>query len=541
MKKKSILIKTISLIAALAVVFAVSSSAAVFAQNESEEFTKTPFEFVSDINVGINIGNTYDVAECWGGPTGWGNPDVTEDLIKSIKAKGFNAIRLPVTWYGRDGIASAPDYKISSNWMNSVKRIVDWVMDNDMYLIINMHHENAWLGTLTDIESDENKALFEKHLDQYKAGWTQIANTFKDYGEKLIFEAHNEVRNGDSWSGYWEGYQQIRIYNQTFVDTVRATGGNNAKRYLVFKSFAGGLMGDYQFYYDEKNGLEPTYNPIPNDPANHLIYSFHSYSPGLFCMNQKNQNASTNVTVFDRESFIESAEKTAQRVQKMFMERGIAVIIGEMGCINKDNIDQRLTHAQTYIDTYSKYGIKCFWWDNGDSKVNNGGSDTSEPFGLVDRRNPSNWAFGNIADVLVNTGSKYLGMEYQPTYTIPTTEVTTTTKVITTTEVPTTTKTPTTAASTTVPTTKSTTVSTTEPTTEKPIVYGDLNGDGKINLLDLISMRKYLAKWNINIDISAADCNRDEKINLLDLILLRKYLAKWNVVLGVSNAPKVGY
>ncbi|MGN0114511.1 MAG: glycoside hydrolase family 5 protein, partial [Acutalibacteraceae bacterium] len=392
--------------------FAAVAGLGVYAQSDSAEFTKSSLDFVSEINVGINIGNTYDVAECWNGPTGWGNPDITENLIKSIKARGFNAIRLPVTWYGGANVGVAPDYTISTTWMNRVKTIVDLIMDNDMYLIINMHHENAWLGTLTDIETDENKTLFQTHLDQYIAGWTQIAETFKDYGEKLIFEAHNEVRYGDSWAAYWEGYQQIRIYNQTFVDTVRATGSNNAKRYLIFKCFAGGFMGETEFYYDEENGLEPTYNPIPNDPANHLILSYHAYAPGTFCMTQANQNASSNVTTFDEESFVNSLEDTAKKAQEMYMSRGIGVIVGEMGSINKDNNEERLKHAELYVDTMGKYGIKCFWWDDGQTRVNNGGSDTLETFGLVNRSNPSVWPHGDIADVLVNTGNKYLGVKY---------------------------------------------------------------------------------------------------------------------------------
>ena len=495
--KRSLLFKTISLIAALAIVFAAVSGVAAFAQDGSEEFTKSSLEYVSELNAGINIGNTYDVAECWGGPTGWGNPDVTEDLIKSIKDHGFNTIRLPVTWYGRADVGKAPDYTISSNWMRRVKRIVDWAMKYDLHIIVNTHHENAWMGTLPDLDTTANKEKFQKQVDQFKACWTQIATTFKDYGEKLIFEAHNEVRNGDSWSAYWDGYIQIRVYNQTFVDAVRATGGNNAKRYLIFKCFAGGLMGDYQFNYDEENGLEPTYNPIPNDPANHLILSFHAYSPGQFSMTQANQNAPTNVTTIDEESFRKSLESAAERAQRMFMSRGIGVIVGEMGSVNKGNTDARLKHAEIYVETMGKYGIKCIWWDNGSSRVNNGGSDTAETFGIMNRNDPSNWAFSNIADVLVNTGNKYLGVMYEQETTTPAP-----------TEPETTTQTP--------------------PT----VVYGDVNNDGNVNLLDLIALRKYLAKWDIKIDESAADCNVDEKVNLLDLILMRKYLAKWNVVIG---------
>ena len=495
--KRSLLFKTISLIAALAIVFAAVSGVAAFAQDSSEEFTKTSLEYVSELNAGINIGNTYDVAECWGGPTGWGNPDVTEDLIKSIKDHGFNTIRLPVTWYGRADVGKAPDYTISSNWMRRVKRIVDWAMKYDLHIIVNTHHENAWMGTLPDLDTTANKEKFQKQVDQFKACWTQIATTFKDYGEKLIFEAHNEVRNGDSWSAYWDGYIQIRVYNQTFVDAVRATGGNNAKRYLIFKCFAGGLMGEYQFNYDEENGLEPTYNPIPTDPANHLILSFHAYSPGQFSMTQANQNAPTNVTTIDEESFRKSLESAAERAQRMFMSRGIGVIVGEMGSVNKGNTDARLKHAEIYVETMGKYGIKCIWWDNGSSRVNNGGSDTAETFGIMNRNDPSNWAFGNIADVLVNTGNKYLGVMYEQETTTPAP-----------TEPETTTQTP--------------------PT----VVYGDVNNDGNVNLLDLIALRKYLAKWDIKIDESAADCNVDEKVNLLDLILMRKYLAKWNVVIG---------
>lgn len=500
--KKSLLIKTISLIAALAVVFATVSGIAAFAQDSSEEFTKSPFEFVSEINAGINIGNTYDVAECWNGPTGWGNPDVTEDLIKSIKDRGFNAIRLPVTWYGGADIGKAPDYTISYNWIRRVKRIVDWAMDYDLYIIVNTHHENAWMGTLPDLDTAANKEKFQKQLDQFKACWTQIANTFKDYGEKLIFEAHNEVRNGESWSAYWDGYIQIRMYNQVFVDAVRATGGNNAKRYLIFKCFGGGLMGEYQFNYDEENGLEPTYNPIPNDPANHLILSFHAYSPGQFAMTQANQNAPTNVTTFDEESFVTSLENAAERAQRMFMSRGIPVIVGEMGSVNKGNTAARLKHAELYVETMGKYGIKCFWWENGSTRVNNGGSDGAETFGLVNRNNPSQWPHGDIADVLVKTGNKYLGVMYEPETTEPAPTTPTPTQPETTTEEP------------------------------QTIIYGDANGDGKVTLLDLIAIRKYLAKWSVDIDESAADCNADGKITLLDLILMRKYLAKWDVVLG---------
>ncbi|MGN0115482.1 MAG: cellulase family glycosylhydrolase [Acutalibacteraceae bacterium] len=495
--KKSLLFKTISLIVTLAVVFATVSGVAAFAQDTTEEFTKSSLEYVSEINAGINIGNTYDVAECWGGPTGWGNPDVTEALIKSIKDRGFNTIRLPVTWYGGAGIGVAPDYKISSDWMNRVKQIVDWAMKYDLHIIVNTHHENAWMGTLPDLDSEENKQQFQKQLDQFKACWTQIATTFKDYGEKLLFEAHNEVRNVNSWAAYWDGYIQIRLYNQAFVDVVRATGGNNAKRYLILKCFAGGLMSEYQFNYDEENGLEPTYNPIPNDPANHLILSFHSYSPGLFAMTQANQNASTNVTTFDEDSFVEGLESVAERAQRMFMSRGIGVIVGEMGSVNKNNKAARLKHAELFVETMGKYGIKCIWWDNGSTRVNNGGSDSAETFGLVNRSNPSQWPHGDIADVLVNTGNKYLGVKYE---------------------------------------TETTTVKPTEPetTTEAPqtVIYGDANNDGNVNLLDLIVIRKYLAKWDVKIDEKAADCNADGKVNLLDLVLLRKYLAKWDVAIG---------
>lgn len=698
--RKNMLIKIVSCIAVLSIVFAAVAGLGANAAG-SGEFTKSSLEFVSGINVGMNIGNSYDVAEVWGGPTSWGAPVVTEDLIKSVKARGFNAVRLPVTWFGSgsEKVIVAPDYKISASWMSRVKQVVDWIFKYDMYVIINMHHENEWLGTLSEDEYKNNPAKFKKTIDIYSSAWKQIATTFKNYGEKLIFEAHNEVRDRNTqnnWKGSWTDFEQIRIYNQTFVNTVRATGGNNAKRYLIFKSYAGGLLNDYYFNYDEENNLEPTYNPIPNDPANHLIYSFHSYYPGLMCMTQKNQNASTNVTTYDRTDLINKLEGYAKTVTKQYISRGIAVIVGEMGSINKNNIESRLSHAQLFIDTMGKHGIKCFWWENGMSRVNNGGSDGLETFGLVDRNNPSNWPFANIADMLINTGNKYVGV-------LPGVSATTTKTPATTTKTPATTKTPggITAGSYfckyqslhyaksegwhdgaknsndlsayvnvdpkgnlkysvpagvvnsqqiyvnfsqdlaekdrmiqavkeansgsgklmfditvnaakdkngkdatvgfrysniagkslsndkeyTIPLTTGKTeriivdipstdsaiaamanysfrlyfknydnwddaltvldVSATpivvlvgsediSSTTSKPgtTIYGDANGDGIVSLPDLLSIRKYLAKWNSAINISAADCNGDGNVTLLDLILMRKYLAKWDVVLG---------
>ena len=454
--------RILSAVTVMAVLFATLIGAKINAEND--EFTKTAAEYVSGINVGWNLGNSLDVAEAWGGETGWGNPTITKELIDEVAKKGFNAIRIPVTWYGstdtsrKGALNPQNNYKVSESRLKRVKEVVDYAAANGMYVIINMHHENAWLkpmiyneydgslktnpteiynsdGTINTRLTVKSGISVNQMLQAYEAGWTQIAEYFKGYGEKLMFESFNEIRydkyNYDSdnlWfprSPYWN--KGVSTLNQIFVNAVRATGGNNAKRYLVFTSYAA-VAGDSTIN-------ESSMFTLPDDPANHLIYSGHVYVPGYFAMSMGNQGLKNNnetLTYVQKERWSLEFNQLMKKLKARFIDQGIPVFIDEMGSINKgkygetdNNLEDRIWHAQTYMDICGKYSVKPFWWDNNDSEANygylydadgniktdeNGNPlyDYDEPFSLIDWKTRE-WTYPTLAEALIETANKYVG------------------------------------------------------------------------------------------------------------------------------------
>ena len=212
-----------------------SNVASAFADNQFDDLSQ--YEMVEAMGAGWNLGNTLE-ANSNGTPseTVWGNPKASSALMKLIKDSGFKTIRIPVSYLSK--IGSAPDYKIDADWLARVKEVVDMALAEDLYVITNIHGDGyhgvtgGWL--LCDAQNQtEIKA-------KYKAVWQQIASTFKDYDEHLIFESMNEVFDG---TYEWQNpgvpypnanyYQNINDYNQIFVETVRPISLNNAKRWLL--------------------------------------------------------------------------------------------------------------------------------------------------------------------------------------------------------------------------------------------------------------------------------------------------------------------
>ncbi|MBQ5332154.1 MAG: glycoside hydrolase family 5 protein, partial [Oscillospiraceae bacterium] len=196
-------------------------------------------ELVKEMKVGWNLGNTLDsvittpkgteLPSDW--ETAWGQPVTTKAMIDNVAAQGFNILRVPVTWEGKFG--EGPDYTIDPDWMDRVNEIVDYGIDNDMFVILNLHHEDWHMPTY------ENEAAAQEIL---VALWTQIAEHFKKYNEKLIFEGLNEPRlKGDpsEWNGgNAEARDVINHWNAAFVETVRNSGGNNKLRHLMVTPYA---------------------------------------------------------------------------------------------------------------------------------------------------------------------------------------------------------------------------------------------------------------------------------------------------------------
>ena len=304
---------------------------------------------VDKFGAGWNLGNTLDATggsrdDIWGCETSWGNPYTTKEMITTVKDAGFNAIRVPITWENHID----DDGTVDKEWMDRVQEVVDYVVSQDLYCIINVHHdggENGWVNA-----SNES---YEKNGDKFAKIWEQVADRFKDYDEKLLFESINEILDKqNNWSGGMRGEsaEAVTKYTQRFVDTVRAGEGYNKTRNLVIMTYAGA--------YSRIKQLE-----IPNDSAQgHLIIEVHDYDPQGFCW----RNATwTNMTdEWGSDDDKKAIDDSMKQIGDAAKEKGLPVIIGEYGSQDKEgNEDARAVHAGYFTKAAKENGIKCFWWD----------------------------------------------------------------------------------------------------------------------------------------------------------------------------------
>lgn len=349
--------------------------------NQTETTAQNPaasaaMQFASNIKVGWNLGNTLDVpgTDPATAETGWGNPYTTAQTFQTVKAKGFNAVRIPVTW--RAFIGDAPDYTINAQWLARVKEVVDYAISNDLYTIINIHHDGgedgydngAWL-----IPDESHRAdIFAK----FKAVWTQIADYFEEYDEKLIFEGMNEVHTAGDWTGTTETVAYVNELNAAFVETVRATGGNNQTRFLMVPTYAASVGATAVW------GMR-----LPEDDR--LLISVHAYTPGDFAFSWG------DTTTYDPTANQSELETLFSRLKTEFIDKGVPVIMGECGAVFKNNDPERIKWATHFGGTAYAYGVKCFWWDNGLF-----GSE-GESFGLLNRQTQA-WEHTDVLNAFIS-------------------------------------------------------------------------------------------------------------------------------------------
>jgi endoglucanase len=344
----------------------------------------TAVELVNNMNVGWSLGNTLDCSDLgWvsGGysvskfETAWGNPVTRKENFTALKKAGFNTVRIPVSW------AKCTDkknnYTIYPSWMERVTTVVNYAVDNDMYIILNTHHDEE-IFKFTDADTAES-------LKAFKRIWEQIADNFKNYNEKLIFEGLNEPRTKGSakeWQGGTpEERKNLNAHYQLFVDTVRASGGNNDKRFLLINTY--GASGEAA----AQNDLA-----IPHDSAHDkIIASYHAYAPYDFAL-----NANSPINTWDKNKSSDTSPITTpiDQAYTTFVSKGIPVIIGEFGAMNKNNVETRAEWTEFYVRYAKDKGIPCVWWDNG---VTSGGG---EKFGLLNRKT-NTFPYPEIVDALM--------------------------------------------------------------------------------------------------------------------------------------------
>lgn len=368
---------------------------AFFYESESEEisveYSGRAGEIVNDINAGWNLGNTLDSFGDWiynysdGTPTdfetSWGNPVTTRAMIDDVKSAGFNAVRIPVTWSQHIDDSGA---LVDGEWLNRVNEVVDYVIDNDMYCILNVHHDvggNSWLKA-SENSIEENGAKFVNL-------WSQIAERFCDYDEKLLFEGFNEILDEDNNWGYpgKNATSAVNTLNQMFVDTVRQSGKNNAERVLIVNTYAAGTNGSSQDDF-----------VLPNDSAqNSLIVEMHYYDPGAYC-GEISASANTQ-TVWTENGSKAALDGMLYNVYSHFTSKGIPVILGEFGAHAKNNEADRADYAGYLVENAAKYGIKCFWWDTGGKIEANSDFGYYTGMALYDRYQ-GEWVFPEIVKAI---------------------------------------------------------------------------------------------------------------------------------------------
>lgn len=327
--------------------------------------TSNAVELAAKIKLGWNIGNTL---EATGGETAWGNPKVTKALIDLVKANGFNAIRIPCSW--NQNLANPSTAQIKTEWLNRVKEVVQYCVDNDMYVIVNIHWDGGWLeNNVTEAKKEENNA-------KQKAFWEQIATHLRGFDQHLLFASANEpnVENATQLA-------VLTSYHQTFIDAVRATGGKNTNRTLIVQ----GPSTDI-----EKTNMLMLNLPTDNI-ANRMMVEVHYYTPYQFCLMDKDAdwgkmfyywgvgNHSTTDTARNSSWGEEGdVDKFFKSMKTQFVDKGIPVVLGEFAAIRCDLTGEALTLHLTSRAFYLKYVVKQakangmlpFYWDAGNMGTN---------------------------------------------------------------------------------------------------------------------------------------------------------------------------
>ena len=345
--------KIISVLSAASLMLSLAScgkggSSGDSAADKAKEFhsAENTQAFVKNMGVGWNLGNTLDPTNCtWvetdlDYETAWGNPKATKELIDYIKSEGFKTIRVPTTWGDH---TEGDDYKIKKEWADRVQEVVDWCIEDDLYVILNIHHEDSWL---TKASSD-----YDGTMKKYKAIWEQIAERFKNYDEHLIFESMNEIGFDDL--GTQKGCELMNKINGEFTDLVRKSGGNNDKRYLL-------LAG---YWTDIDNTIEGGIKMPEGD--DHTILSVHYYSPSTFAIADLTSTWGYQETWGTEEDF-EYLEGQMKKMKEAYVDKGTAVIIGEFGATHKDkDLEDVVLYTSSVIEYALKYDMCPVWWDAG--------------------------------------------------------------------------------------------------------------------------------------------------------------------------------
>lgn len=318
----------------------------------------TTMELVREMGIGINLGNTYDSFGDWiaqwgdGTPesyeTAWGSPVITQEIIQGYADEGFGVLRVPVAWSNM----MSEDYTISKEYLSAVRETVDWALNCDLYVILNLHYDNGWFsGFSTDRE---------ECMKKYTRIWKQLSEAFQDYDDHLMFESLNEEGCwADIWN-HWSGeitgkeqaYSLLNDINQTFVDIMRSSSGNNPERHLLIAGYG----TDIDMTCDELFEM-------PEDPENRCAVSVHYYTPSVFAILEEDADWGKVSSTWGTDADFEQLNHYMDKMKTTFIDKGIPVIVGEYGCPkkNKDEDSVRLFLTSVCKSAYDRQLCPILW------------------------------------------------------------------------------------------------------------------------------------------------------------------------------------
>ena len=310
---------------------------------------------VSSIHAGWNLGNTLDAMKRGAVPgeivppreaeTAWHNPPASRSLIRAVREAGFDAVRLPVTWIQHmDG-----EGKADPAWMDRVAEVTGWILDEGMACFLNVHHDAGAHGWLQ--ATDRSCEVYGERFDSL---WRQIAERFKNTGEKLVFEAFNEMLDGrENWSQtpHGDAYDVHNRWNRRFVKAVRSAGGENRGRILSLQTYSAGHTVRTLDAFR-----------LPEDPApGRIILQIHNYDPQSFCWLKTMEGRDA----WGGESDEKQIENLMVSLAAFSEKHDSPLVIGEFGSEDKGNEEARERHAAFFAASSGNRGIPCFWWDCG--------------------------------------------------------------------------------------------------------------------------------------------------------------------------------
>ena len=323
-----------------------------------DDGSMSAMELADAMQLGWNLGNSLDAyANGTAGETAWGNPEIRPELFEGVKKAGFQTVRIPVSYLGHVG--EAPDYTIDAAWLDRIAEVTDMALDAGLLVIINIHHDgnnDAAGGAWIDITAEDQTPIREK----FALLWAQIADRFRDYDERLVFEGMNEIHDGtyqapsgDKGETY---YANVNALGQLFVDTVRDSGGSNLSRCLLVPGYNTNIDYTLKGFVLPKDRVE-----------DRLMLSVHFYDPYQYALEESmstvtwGEGAQGNCG-WGNEDYVDAQ---FDRLQINYINNGIPVIIGEYGAIDKNEDAYREYYMEYVTKAACDRGLVPVYWDNG--------------------------------------------------------------------------------------------------------------------------------------------------------------------------------